>query len=98
DLAISVELPAVLRRLDFEVNSNVRHHIRLMALVRNKGRREGRLRFRFPIDLSPEDTKLVLSAAASRSLDVNAPQETMDRYGAIPFKLVHLRATDASRR
>ena len=98
DLAISVELPAMLRRLDFEVNSNVRHHIRLMALVRNKGRRERPLRFRFPIDLSPEDTRLVLSAAACRSLDANAPQETMDRYGAIPFKLVHLRATDASRR
>jgi hypothetical protein len=98
DLAISVELPPVLRRLDFEVNSNVRHHVRLMALVRNKGKRERPLRFRFPISLSPEDTRLVLTAAASRSFDANAPRETMDRYGAVPFKLVHLRATDVARR
>lgn len=49
-------------------------------------------------DERPDETRLVLTAAASRSIDANAPRETMDRYGTVPFKLVHLRATDAARR
>jgi len=50
------------------------------------------------IDDLPEETRLVLTAAASRSFDANAPREMIDRYGAVPFKLVHIRATDAARR
>lgn len=98
DLTLLVELPAAARYLDFEVNSNGKHHVKLRALVRDKGRRERLLRFKFPIALSPEDTALVLTAAALRSSNTVVPRHKTDRYAATPFKLVHVRIADSSRR
>lgn len=97
DLILSVDLPPASRCLDFEVNSSIRHHVRLRALVRDKGTRERLLRFRFPVTLSRDDTSLVLTAAPSRSLDAGAPQHLTNRYGATPFRLVHLRTLRSSR-
>jgi hypothetical protein len=95
DLTLSVEPPAVSRRLDFEVNSGSTHHVRLVALVQGKGRHERRIRFKFPLTLSERDTTPVLIAAPSRGLHLGASRQLMERYGAKPFKLVRLRATTA---
>jgi len=94
DLAISVDLPPVPRRLDFEVNSTCRHLVRLTALVRNKGRRRRPLRFRFPIRLAPEERRLVLVAAACRDIGSDARQDEIERYGAMPFRLLRLRVVE----
>lgn len=98
DLGISVELSPVSRRLDFEVNSSAGHHLRLTALVRDKGQRRRLLRFRFPIALAPQDGGLVLVAAASRGIAPDAPQSMMERYGARPFTLVRLHVVETALR
>lgn len=91
DITVSVDLPPASRRVDFELNSQSRHHARLRAIVLNRGRRERLFRFNVPVELTPEDTTPVLTAAASRRFNANAPQAMIDRYGATPFRVVRLR-------
>jgi hypothetical protein len=90
DITVSVELPPASRQIDFEINSQSRHHARLRTVVLNRGRRERLLRFNVPIELAPEDTAPVL-VAASRSFNAKVSQATIDRYGAAPFRIVRLR-------
>jgi hypothetical protein len=93
DLTISVELPPASRRIDLEVNSSDRHFARLRAVVLNRGKREKILRFKVPLVLGPQDSSLVLVAAASRSFNDGVPQRMIDQYGPIPFRLIHFAST-----
>jgi hypothetical protein len=92
DLTLSVELPPAARRVDFEIVSNGKHHLRLRALVRNGGRRERLLRFKFLLSLSPGDGEPILAAAASRRFNTGVPAELIEQYGALPFSLVRFSA------
>ncbi|MEO8667849.1 MAG: hypothetical protein ABI399_04985, partial [Bauldia sp.] len=92
DLTLSVDLPPATRRLDFEIVSNGRHHLRLRALVLNRGRREKLLRFKFPLSLSPLEGELILTAVPSRRFNTGVPPELADRYGAAPFALIRFHA------
>jgi hypothetical protein len=92
DFTILVKLPPASRRIDFEVNSQARHLARLRAVVINRGARERLLRFRLPIELAPDDDSPVLTAAASRSFNSDAPANMIDRYGAAPFRIVRFRS------
>jgi hypothetical protein len=66
--------------------------------VRNRGRRERLLRFKFPLSLLAGDGEPVLTATASRRFNVGAPVELIDRYGALPFRLVRLKTSTTQRR
>jgi hypothetical protein len=98
DLSLAVELPAVARRVDFEIISKRKHHLRLRALVRNRGRRVRLLRFKFSLSLLAEDGEPVLTATESRRFNAGAPAELIERYGALPFSLVRFKATPSQRR
>jgi hypothetical protein len=95
DVTIAVELPPVTRRIDFEINSNIRHHLRVRALVYSRRRRRRSLRFKFAVSLLPDENDLVLVAVASRLLTTSAVQDQIDRYGAIPFRIIRLRIVDS---
>lgn len=92
DITICVDLPPSSRRADFEVNSQRTHHLRLRAILVNRGSRDRLVRFRFPLTLAPEDATPVLSAVASRSFNTGVSQDLIDRYGARPFEIVAFKA------
>jgi hypothetical protein len=94
DLTILVELPAVKRRIEFEVNSKERHVARLRARVVNRGRRTRAFRFKFPITLSEGENGIVLTAAPARVFNSDVPTKLLERYDALPFKLVDLRVAN----
>lgn len=93
DLTISVLLPREWRRIDFEVNSGVRHLARLRAMGTKLGRRDRIMRFKVPLLLEPEDVPVVLAAAPSRSFNDPAPQHLIDKYGPAPFRLIRSAAS-----
>jgi hypothetical protein len=92
DLTLSVALPAVTRRVDFEIVAGDRHKLRLRAVVLDRGRRERSLRFKFRLALAPDDGEPVLTATASRRFNAGAPADMIERYQALPFALVRFRA------
>jgi hypothetical protein len=97
DLTISVQLPPASRRIDFEVNSRVRHLARLRSIGLKRGQREKTLRFKVPLVLEPQDSSIVLAAAPSRSFNDPAPKHLVDKYGPVPFRLVHLSSSRSKR-
>ena len=92
DMTILVDLPPSSRRADFEINSNTKHHVRLRALVLNRGNRDRLFRFKFPLALSADEGTPVLTAVASRTFNTGATQELIDRYAARPFAIVAMKA------
>lgn len=93
DLTLSLALPAVTRRVDFEIVAGNRHKLRLRAVVFDRGPRERLLRFKFPLALAPDDGEPVLTATPSRRFNSNAPADLTERYRALPFSLVRFRAS-----
>ena len=87
-----VESPPVARRLEFEVNVGGRHLARLRAFVRPPAKTR-RLRFRLPLSLTASDEKPFLTAAHSRRFNSDAPAALLERYAAVPFRLIACRAT-----
>jgi hypothetical protein len=98
DLTLSVALPAITRRIDFEIVAGDRHKLRLRAIVFDRGRRERLLRFKFALALTPDDGEPVLTATASRRFNAGAPADMVEHYQALPFALVRFRAVRTSRR
>jgi hypothetical protein len=98
DLVLSVSLPPITRRVDFEIVAGGRHKLRLRAVVLDRGRRERLLRFKFSLALAPDDGEPVLTATASRRFNAGAPADMIERYQALPFALVRFRAVRASGR
>ncbi|MBB5751648.1 nucleotidyltransferase family protein [Prosthecomicrobium pneumaticum] len=96
DLAVEAELPPATRRVDFEINTAGRHHLRLRAYVRDKGARRGVFRFRFRLALEPGETGLAIAAAPSRSFNTDAPAEMHAKYDAVPFRLIAARAVPSA--
>lgn len=94
DLTVVVELPAVKRRVEFEVNSNERHLARLRARVINRGRRTRTFRFKFSISLQAGETGVVLTAAPARVFNSDVPAQLLERYDALPFRLVDFQVAD----
>jgi hypothetical protein len=93
DLTVLVELPAVKRRVEFEINSKGRHVARLRARVVNRGRRMRAFRFKFPVTLREGEDSIVLTAAPARVFNSDVPAKLLERYDALPFKLADLRVT-----
>lgn len=93
DLTISVQVPAASRRIDFEVNSHFRHLARLRSIVLKRGPREKIVRFRVPVVLEPQDISISLVAAPSRSFNDPVSQHLVDKYGPVPFRLIHFAAS-----
>jgi hypothetical protein len=91
DLTLLVDLPSATRRLEFEINSDRRHHLRLRARAFNLGRRSRRFRFRFPITLAPDETSLMLVAAPLRRFNTEVPKDLAAIYGPVPFSVVDLK-------
>jgi Uncharacterised nucleotidyltransferase len=88
DLTVRVELPAVKRRVEFEINSEDRHLARLRARVINRGRRTRAFRFKFAISLQAEESGIILTAAPARVFNNDVPAQLLERYDALPFRLV----------
>jgi hypothetical protein len=95
DLTICVELPPASRRIDFEVNSPIRHLARLRSIGLKRGPRDKTLRFKVPLLLEPQDSSIVLAAAPSRSFNDPAPQHLIDKYGPVPFRMIHFAASQS---
>jgi hypothetical protein len=66
---------------------------RLRSIVLKGGPREKILRFRVPVVLEPQDISISLVAAPSRSFNDPVSQHLMDKYGPVPFRLIHLAAS-----
>jgi Uncharacterised nucleotidyltransferase len=96
DLTLLVDLPSATRRLEFEINSDRRHHLRLRAWVLNLGRRRRRFRFHFPITLSPDEINLMLVAAPSRRFNTGVPQDLAAIYDPVPFSVVDIKISPLS--
>lgn len=94
DLTVLVELPAVKRRVEFEINSDERHLARLRARVINCGRRTRAFRFKFAISLQAGENGAVLTAAPARVFNSDVPAKLLERYDALPFKLVDFRVVN----
>lgn len=95
DLTLLVDLPPVKRRVEFEINSDNRHVARLRARVTNRGRRTRAFRFKFPLTLRPGEGGIVLAAAPARVFNSDVPPALLERYDALPFRLVDCRTTDS---
>lgn len=91
DLALLVALPAATRRVDFEVNSINRHHLRLSAFVRQANAGERLLRFRFSVSLAAEEPSLLVAASPLQTFNADAPPDLAARYAATPFRIAALR-------
>jgi hypothetical protein len=91
DVTICVDLPSSSRRADFEINSKMKHHVRLRAVVLDRGKRDRLVRFKFPLSVTSDESTPVLAAVASRSFNAGASQELIDRYGARPFEIVTMK-------
>jgi Uncharacterised nucleotidyltransferase len=96
DMTLLAALPAASRRVDFEINTKNRHHLRLRGLVRNRGPRQCRLRFRFSLSLASDEINPVIAAAPSRSFNSDATQQMLDRYRAVKFRVLSLTADKIS--
>lgn len=96
DLTLALDLPPAMRRIDFEVNSLTRHHVRLRTLVLGRGARARLLRFRFPLSLAEGEGAPTLNAVPSRRFNAGAPDEMLARYGATPFQIVSIKARKAA--
>jgi hypothetical protein len=87
---VSLVVPAVARRIEFEVNTDKRHiaRIRHRKLIARAG--TVTLRFRVPVELASDDTDLILEAVPGRGIRANASLTLSDRYRELPFSLVNL--------
>jgi hypothetical protein len=87
-LRLRIAVPAVARRIEFEINGPGRHVAGLS--VRTFARRERLIDVVFKLDLplDPHEGPFVIEARPTRQLRERAdPQETA-RYGAVPFMLL----------
>ena len=96
DLALLVALSSAARRVDFEVNSTDRHHLRLSALVYNSRACEQLLRFRFPVSLRANEPGLLVAASPRRTFNVDTSPDLAARYAPTPFRIIALRTEAAS--
>ncbi len=94
-VTIAVDLPSASRRVDFEVNSMTRHHVRLRSIVLDRGRRGRLFCFRFPLSLAIGEGMPTLTAVPSRRFNTGAPEDLQARYGPTPFEIVTLKAKKA---
>jgi len=91
DVTVGVELPAMWRRVELELNTDRRHLRRLRAMGPKPGSRNRQYRFRLDVSLAPSEREFVLAAAPSRSFNSGAPEAMLARYTALPFTLVALK-------
>ena len=96
ELTLALDLPPAARRIDFEVNSLTRHHVRLRTLVLGRSGRARLFRFRFPLSLAQGEGAPSLNAVPSRRFNSGAPEEMLARYGATPFEIVRIEARKAA--
>ena len=88
DLTLMVDLPAASRRIDFEINMNDRHLVRLRAFVLNRGPRQRRFRFRLPLSVPAGESDVYISAVPSKNFNTKVPPHILDHYRPLDFQLV----------
>lgn len=88
EVVIAVDLPKARRRIDWELSSNMRHLavLRYRKLLPFAGPRE--LSFKGHLTLTEGEDMLRLSARPSRFLRSSQDPDEIERYGAVPFRIV----------
>lgn len=93
DLQVEIDLPALRRRLEFEINAPDRNlcHFQGLHLTGKSGRH--RLRLNGKVRLDKHDWPLTLSALPSKFIESEPGSEDHEKYAARPARLVSCRLT-----
>ena len=90
---LSVALPPVRRRLEFEINTSNRHVLRLRARIFSKRGGTATITFAGKLVLTPDDTALSIEARPGKQLRERQADHDHQKYAALPFRVLRFSST-----